>query len=314
VGRAWEIGLVDGFADQGIDLGTADPIIGTSAGAVVGAQLALKQGFGAPPKIAAAIASVPPPVHSDSMADLGAAIARAAQSPEPELIRAEIGKMALNAQTVHFAVRVLLLSPAIGVNGILQRTLMRRGGRPQARLGRRAARTATTPAGYFAFQWWPSIVEETFDSSAFPKLPPLCRRLVGKDIFFKFSNEKPNHHRQIFTLGGGQKLFDIDLLPPFAHAHYVQTISIVCFQLSSLHVLYVVVGEAVQAAVHCSKLGYSWLIGSPRCGRSCGRGADSGSASASSADSGSAERPMPSNAGLAAAKGAWSPGAGVSRR
>jgi NTE family protein len=95
VGRAWEIGLADGFAGQGIDFWTADFIIGTSAGAVVGAQLALKQGFGAPPKIAA-----PPPVQSDLMADLAAAMVRAAQSPNPELIRAEIGKMALNAQTI----------------------------------------------------------------------------------------------------------------------------------------------------------------------------------------------------------------------
>src|SRR5215468_4558975 len=100
VGRAWEIGLVHGFAGQGIDLGTADLIIGTSAGAVVGAQLGLKQGFGAPPKIAATIASAPPPVHSDGLADLGAAMVRAAQSPEPELIRAEIGKMALSAQQI----------------------------------------------------------------------------------------------------------------------------------------------------------------------------------------------------------------------
>jgi NTE family protein len=91
---------MDGFAGQGIDRGTAHLIIGTSAGAVVGAQLALKQGFGAPPKVAAAIAAAPPPVHSDGMADLVAAMARAAQSPEPELIRAEIGKMALNAQTI----------------------------------------------------------------------------------------------------------------------------------------------------------------------------------------------------------------------
>jgi NTE family protein len=95
VGRAWEIGLVDGFAGQGIDLGAADLIIGTSAGAVVGAQLALKQGFAGPPKIDAS-----PRVHSDSMVDLGAAMAQAAQSPEPELIRAEIGKMALSAQTI----------------------------------------------------------------------------------------------------------------------------------------------------------------------------------------------------------------------
>ena len=95
VGRAWQVGLVDGFAGQGIDLGTADLIIGTSAGAVVGAQLALKQGFGAPPKIDAA-----PPVYSGSMVDLAAAMARAAQSSEPEPIRAEIGRMALNAQTI----------------------------------------------------------------------------------------------------------------------------------------------------------------------------------------------------------------------
>jgi NTE family protein len=100
VGRAWEIGLVDGFADQGIDLWTDDLIIGTSAGAVVGAQLALKQGLYAPPETAAAIASAPLPVDSERMAELGAAMVRAAQSPEPEPIRAEIGKMALDAQTI----------------------------------------------------------------------------------------------------------------------------------------------------------------------------------------------------------------------
>jgi NTE family protein len=95
VGRAWQVGLVDGFASQGIDLGTVDLIIGTSAGAVVGAQLALKQEFGAPPRIDPAL-----PVYSGSMVDLASAMARAAQSSEPEPIRAEIGRMALNAQTI----------------------------------------------------------------------------------------------------------------------------------------------------------------------------------------------------------------------
>jgi NTE family protein len=116
VGRAWELGLMDGFAGQGIDLGTADLIVGTSAGAVVGALLALKQGFGAPPKIDAAIASTPPPVRSDGMADLAAAMVRAAQSPEPEPIRAEIGKMALDAQTISeeaFVSRVMF-APFVG--------------------------------------------------------------------------------------------------------------------------------------------------------------------------------------------------------
>jgi len=95
VGRAWQAGLMDGFASQGINLETADLIIGTSAGAVVGAQLALKQEFGAPPRVDAAS-----PVYSGSMVDLATAMTRAAQSSEPEPIRAEIGKMALNAQTI----------------------------------------------------------------------------------------------------------------------------------------------------------------------------------------------------------------------
>jgi hypothetical protein len=82
---------MDGFARRGIDLGIADLIVGTSAGAVVGARLALKQDFGASQNIAAAIASTPAPVHPDTMANLGAAMVRAAQSSEPELIRAEIG-------------------------------------------------------------------------------------------------------------------------------------------------------------------------------------------------------------------------------
>ena len=116
VGRAWELGLMDGFARQGIDLGIADLIIGTSAGAVVGARLALKQGFGASPNIAAAIASTPAPVHPDTMANLGAAMVRAAQSSEPELIRAEIGKMALNASTIseEASVSRAMFAPFVG--------------------------------------------------------------------------------------------------------------------------------------------------------------------------------------------------------
>ncbi|KQS69098.1 patatin-like phospholipase family protein [Modestobacter sp. Leaf380] len=38
-GIAWEVGLVAGLADAGVDLRTADLVVGTSAGSVVGAQL-----------------------------------------------------------------------------------------------------------------------------------------------------------------------------------------------------------------------------------------------------------------------------------
>ena len=38
-GIAWEIGLLAGLAEEGVDLSTADLVVGTSAGSVVGAQL-----------------------------------------------------------------------------------------------------------------------------------------------------------------------------------------------------------------------------------------------------------------------------------
>lgn len=38
-GIAWELGLLAGLAERGVDLGSADLVIGTSTGAVVGAQL-----------------------------------------------------------------------------------------------------------------------------------------------------------------------------------------------------------------------------------------------------------------------------------
>jgi NTE family protein len=38
VGWTWQVGLVDGSASQGVNLGTADLIIGTSAGTVVGTR------------------------------------------------------------------------------------------------------------------------------------------------------------------------------------------------------------------------------------------------------------------------------------
>ena len=40
VGIAWESGLIAGLAEAGVDLSTADFVIGTSAGSFVGAYLA----------------------------------------------------------------------------------------------------------------------------------------------------------------------------------------------------------------------------------------------------------------------------------
>jgi NTE family protein len=39
-GIAWELGILKGLADAGVDLSEADLVVGTSAGSVVGTQLA----------------------------------------------------------------------------------------------------------------------------------------------------------------------------------------------------------------------------------------------------------------------------------
>ena len=42
-GIAWELGILKGLADAGVDLSGADRVIGTSAGSVVGAQITTGQ-------------------------------------------------------------------------------------------------------------------------------------------------------------------------------------------------------------------------------------------------------------------------------
>ncbi|MER7155387.1 patatin-like phospholipase family protein, partial [Streptomyces lydicus] len=42
-GIGWEVGVLAGLADAGIDLADADVVIGTSAGSIVGAHLASRR-------------------------------------------------------------------------------------------------------------------------------------------------------------------------------------------------------------------------------------------------------------------------------
>ncbi|MDB5576374.1 MAG: Patatin [Bradyrhizobium sp.] len=97
VGRAWQSGLAVGLGAKGVALGTADLILGTSAGAIVGAQLALGLDFinaAPPPGMAPPVAPSP-----EAMGHLAAAMARAAQSPTPEVERQAIGQFALTASS-----------------------------------------------------------------------------------------------------------------------------------------------------------------------------------------------------------------------
>ena len=98
VGRAWQSGLIAGLIEREIDLGDASLIIGTSAGAIVGAQLALGLKFAAPSKFD--LAGQPASASLSDMSGLLAAMARAVRSPEPEIERAKIGAFAIEAQTI----------------------------------------------------------------------------------------------------------------------------------------------------------------------------------------------------------------------
>jgi len=98
VGRAWQSGLIAGLIEREIDLEDASLIIGTSAGAIVGAQLALGLKFAAPSKLD--LAGQPASASLSDMSGLLAAMARAVRSPEPEIERAKIGAFAIEAQTI----------------------------------------------------------------------------------------------------------------------------------------------------------------------------------------------------------------------
>lgn len=104
VGIAWEFGLIAGLEQEGVRLADADIFIGTSAGSIVGAALAL----GRPPAELLAtqheIADQPAPRGAtDGAFDLAPLIQQfiklyTSDAP-PQQLRAEIGAFALQAET-----------------------------------------------------------------------------------------------------------------------------------------------------------------------------------------------------------------------
>lgn len=105
VGRAWETGLAAGFANLGVNLSTADLIVGTSAGAIVGAEIALGRDMNTSmpvagnPAVGSSVApgpAGPPP----GMMELMVAIAQASTSPDPDAARQRIGQIALSASAL----------------------------------------------------------------------------------------------------------------------------------------------------------------------------------------------------------------------
>jgi NTE family protein len=107
VGIAWEAGLVVGLQRGRVMLAEADAIIGTSAGAAVGAQLALGVDLaGSARLIAGALGRLPLADATEGDGPTGAAALLAAMATAaqwegpPEEARQHIGRMALESATI----------------------------------------------------------------------------------------------------------------------------------------------------------------------------------------------------------------------
>ncbi|HEX2132053.1 MAG TPA: patatin-like phospholipase family protein [Actinophytocola sp.] len=122
-GIAWEWGILAGLARAGVELGSADLVVGTSAGSVVGAQVA--SGLDAGERYAAQLE----PPDGEVAAVLGprvlARYALAMIGPRtPQEVRARIGRMALRADTVPEAERVAVIEARLPVRDWPERALL----------------------------------------------------------------------------------------------------------------------------------------------------------------------------------------------
>jgi len=112
VGIAWEAGLLAGLEEQGVDLGAADYILGTSAGSFVGSQLAMGRKardlaaaiMAETERVRPAVAAGSRPGGGQRPSGLAALLPlmQAARSGDvdPQAARREIGKFALAAETM----------------------------------------------------------------------------------------------------------------------------------------------------------------------------------------------------------------------
>jgi NTE family protein len=97
-GVAWEIGLLHGLAESGVDLADADLVLGSSAGSVVGASIVTGHSLAA-----AYRGQLEPPERADgarvSVSIIASMIWANLISRDPVRAAARIGKMALAAKT-----------------------------------------------------------------------------------------------------------------------------------------------------------------------------------------------------------------------
>jgi NTE family protein len=108
VGIGWEAGLLVGLAENGLDVKTADAVIGTSAGSVVGFMAASGGDLAAATSLvrgadeSGSVSPLPAAANAQQQVDqLIATLNEAAAHPErADHVRADMGRMALAAETI----------------------------------------------------------------------------------------------------------------------------------------------------------------------------------------------------------------------
>lgn len=114
-GIAWSIGLLAGLADGGVDLSATDLVVGTSAGSVVGAQLAnrvpLEDQYAA--QLTGPTAERPASASRGTTLALAGALVRSWR--DPVAFRARVGRIALRADTMPEADRKAIVAARLTV-------------------------------------------------------------------------------------------------------------------------------------------------------------------------------------------------------
>lgn len=123
-GIAWEWGMLAGLADAGVELTAADLVVGTSAGSVVGAQVAAGADVGEryAAQLAPPTGEIAARMRRRSLLRWGLVAARYARNPQG--YRARIGQLALAARTVPEAERRAVIESRLPVQSWPERRLL----------------------------------------------------------------------------------------------------------------------------------------------------------------------------------------------
>jgi NTE family protein len=99
-GIAWQLGLLIGLRSGGVDLTTADLIVGTSAGSITGTLIAAGYDPVDGAKIEARLGGEDPPIRPDWVRGAQAYSLLNDETRDPADIRAAVGRLALDAKVV----------------------------------------------------------------------------------------------------------------------------------------------------------------------------------------------------------------------